>query len=271
MFLIDFLFALPLWSAAFVLTVFFCGFAMAALWTMRRWVLPRLRLDSQDTFYTSTMVQFAMLLYGLVAAMTAVSVWQRYAQVSDIVSAESTAIVSLWRDLGGYPVPLRDATRETLRGYTAQIIDEAWPQQQMGITPRGGVAWMDKLQAQIYAFEPATEGQRVLHAEVLDAFNHLSLQRRARVDAVHGGLPGVFWLVLIPGAMCCIVLCLLFKVSNVRLQVILLLGASVFLAMVVFIIVALDRPFIGEAGISAESYRLVYEHHMKPAGNQPAQ
>ena len=267
MFMIDFLFALPLWAAAIVLAAFFMAFAMTALWGMRRWVLPRLHLDAQHTFYTSTMVQFAMLLYGLVAAMTAVSVWQRYAQVSDIVSAEATAIVSLWRDLGGYPAPLRDATRETLRGYTLQIIEEAWPQQQQGITPREGVAWVDKLQAQIYVVEPATEGQRIMHAEVLDAFNHLSLQRRARVDAVHGGLPGVFWLVLIPGAMFCIVLCMLFDVSNLRLQVILLLGASLSLSMVVFIIVSLDRPFIGDAAISADSYRLVYEHHMKPAGN----
>ena len=263
MFMIDFLFSLPLWLAAIIIAVFFMGFAMMVLSLMRRWVLPRLNLTQQDFFYTSCMVQFAMLLYGLVAAMTAVSVWQRYAQVSDIVSAEATAIVSLWRDLGGYPAPLREESRETLRGYTKQVIEEAWPQQQQGVTPHEGVTWMDKLQSQIYPFEPTTNGQRIVHAEALNAFNHLLQQRRLRVDAVQNGLPGVFWLMLIPGAMFCIVLCTLFQVENLRLQRILLLGASLSLAMVVFIIVALDRPFVGDAGISSDSYQLVYEHHMK--------
>jgi len=33
--------------------------------------------------------------------------------------------------------------------------------------------------------------------------------------------------------------------------------------MVLFVIIALDRPFAGEHGISADSYQLVYDHHMK--------
>lgn len=264
MFLIDFLFTLPLWLAALALTVSFMVFSMVALWVMRSLVLPWLKLKYEDTFYTSCMVQFAMLLYGLVAAMTAVSVWQRYEEVSNIVSAEATAIVSMWRDLGSYPQPLRDQTRETLRGYTLQIIEEAWPQQRQGMVPSGGVAWMDKLQEHLFTFEPKNDNQRVLHAEALDAYNHLLLQRRFRVDAVQGGLPAVFWVVLIPGALCCIVLCMLFQVENRRLQVILLMGAAVSLAMVVFLIVSLDRPFVGEAAISADAYRLVYDQHMKP-------
>src|SRR5262245_1517393 len=252
MIIIDFLFSLPLWLAALALLGFFMGFARVALAVARRWVLPRLRLRHQDTFYSSGMVQFVMLLYGLVAALTAVSVWQRYAQVSDIVSAEATAIASLWRDLGGYPQPLRDEARDTLRGYTQQVIEVAWPKMRQGIVPHEGVAWMDKLQSQMFAFEPKTDGQRAIHAEALRAFNNLIQERRQRVDAANGGLPGVFWVVLIPGAMSCIVLCMFFQVDNRRLQEILMLAVSASLAMVVFIVIALDRPFIGDAAIDSD-------------------
>ena len=85
--------------------------------------------------------------------------WQRNAEVSGIVSGEATAIASLWRDLGGYPQPLRDTTRSILRGYTKQIIVEAWPQQRQGHVPTGGVEWMDRLQAQLFTFVPATDSQ----------------------------------------------------------------------------------------------------------------
>jgi hypothetical protein len=33
--------------------------------------------------------------------------------------------------------------------------------------------------------------------------------------------------------------------------------------MVLFVIVALDRPFVGEMGLTPEPYQLLYEHYMK--------
>ena len=111
-----------------------------------------MRLEYDDAYFAAAVVQSAMLLYGLIAALTAVGVWQKYSQVSDTVSAEASAITSVWRDLGGYPQPLRDETRDVLRGYTEQIIRDAWPQQRLGQIPREGVAWMDRLQAKLFGF-----------------------------------------------------------------------------------------------------------------------
>jgi hypothetical protein len=261
--LIDFLFSLPLWLLAVVLNLWLMGFALAAHWAARRWVLPRLRLRYDDAYYAAPLVQSAMLLYSLVAALTAVGVWTNYSAVSGVVSSEATAIASLWRDLGGYPPTVREATRNVLRGYTDQVIHGAWPQLRRGRIPREGVEWMDRLQAQLFAFEPATEGQKIMHGETLRAFNLLVQQRRQRLDAVQAGLPGVMWFVLLPGAMGCIVLCLFFHVDNARFQALLLLAVAGFLAMVLFVIIALDRPFVGDMGIPADAYQLIYDHHMK--------
>jgi hypothetical protein len=259
----DFIFSLPLWLLAIILNVWLMGIALVGLWIVRRYVLPRLLLTYDDAYYAAAIVQSAMLLYGLVTALTAVGVWQRYAQVSDVVSGEATAITSLWRDLGGYPQPLRGTTKNILRGYTEQIIRDAWPQQRRGQIPREGVAWMDRLQADLFTFEPATESQKILHAETLQSFNQLVQKRRQRLDSVHAGLPGVLWFVLLPGAMGCVVICLFFQIRNAYFQGILLVSLAGFLAMVLFVIIALDRPFVGEMGITAESYQLVYDHHMK--------
>ena len=121
--------------------------------------------------------------------------------MSDVVSAEATAIASLWRDLGGYPQPLRNESRDVLRGYSEQIVRDAWPQQRRGQIPNEGVEWMDRLQTLLYAYEPATESQKILHAESLRAFNQLVQQRRQRLDSVNAALPSVMWWVLLPGAM----------------------------------------------------------------------
>ena len=239
------------------------AFALVGLWLVRRHVLPKMRLSYDDAYFAAAVVQSAMLLYALIAALTAVGVWQKYSQVSDTVSAEATAITSLWRDLGGYPQPLRDATRDILRGYAEPIIRDAWPQQRRRQIPREGVDSMDRLQAQLFTFEPAAESQKILHAETLRSFNQLVQQRRQRLDAVRSGLPGVIWFVLLPGAMGCIFLCFFFQVENGQFQALLLLGLAGFLAMVLFVIIALDGPFVGDMGITANSYQLIYDHHMK--------
>ena len=261
--MIDFLFLMPSWLLALVLNIWLMGLAIVGLWIVRRHVLPRMRLGYDDAYFAAAVVQSAMLMWSLIAALTAVGVWQRYSQVSDIVSSEATAITTLWRDVGGYPQPLRDESRDILRGYTEQIIRDAWPQQRKGQIPREGVMWMDRLQAQLFAFEPAMESQKILHAEILRSFNELVQKRRQRLDAVQSALPGVLWFVLLPGAMGCIILCLFFHVENARFQAVLLLGLAGFLSMVLFVIISLDRPFAGVNGITADSYQLIYDHHMR--------
>jgi hypothetical protein len=261
--MIDFLFSLPLRLLALLLTLWLMGFGLVGLWIVRRRVLPRMHLRYDDAYFGAAVVQSAMLLYGLIAALTAVGVWQRHTQASDIVSGEATAIASPWRDLGGYPPPVRDAMQAVLRGYAEQVIHEAWPQLRRGQIPHQGVEWMDRLQAQFFAFEPATESQKILHAETVGAFNQLVQQRRRRLDAAQTRLPTVLWYVLLPGAMGCIALCLFFHVEDARFQVILLAGLAEFLAMVLFVIFALDRPLYGDMAISADSYQLVYDHYMK--------
>src|SRR5688572_16903199 len=201
------------------------GFALVSLWALRRWVLPRLRLDTNAAlFFGAAAMQSAMVLYGLVAALTAVNVSTKHSQVSDTVSSEATAIAGLWRDLGGYPQRERDSMREVLRGYTNQIIQDAWPEQREGRIPRAGVEWMDRFLAQLLMFDPSTESQKLLHAETLSAFNRMHEARRQRLDAVNSRLPGVMWVVLLPGAMGCLLLCLFFPIEETRFHAILVIG-----------------------------------------------
>jgi hypothetical protein len=262
--MVDFLFSLPLWALAVILNVWLMGFTLTSLWAVRRWVLPKLRINTNaGLFYGAAVMQSGMVLYGLVAALTAVSVWQRYSDVSDIVSREATAINNLWRDLGGYPQREREAMREILRGYTNQIIEDAWPAQKQGRVPREGIEWMNRLQAQLFAFEPASESHKILHSETVGAYNRLLEARRQRLDAVNTALPQAMWFVLLPGAMGCLLLCLFLPVEDVRFQAILVAGLSGFVAMVLFVIIALDRPFRGAMAIPADSYQLVHDQLMK--------
>ena len=53
-----------------------------------------------------------------------------------------------------------------------------------------------------------------------------------------------------------------FKVADARLHIIEVLLLAVFIALVIFMILSLDRPFRGDLGIRADSYQLIYDHLM---------
>lgn len=259
----EFIFDLPLAIAGLAIIGSLCLFATAGLLLVRHRVLPRLRVSSKDSEFSGTMVQAVMVFYGLAVALIAVSVWQTYSDVSKIVSEEATALAALYRDAGCYPEPVRTQLQGELRDYTDQIIHQAWPLQQRGQVPTGGVSLMDDFQKAQSAFEPSTEGQKIVHAEAFRAYNVLIQARRMRLDAVGTKLPGVLWGVVIIGAFIGLTTTFFFKVEDVKLHGIQVTLLATFIGLVIFMILALDRPFRGDLGLTADPYQLVYDQLMK--------
>lgn len=257
------LFDIPLWIAGTVIIATLCAFAVAGLMLVRHRVLPRLRVDTGDSEFTGAMMQSVMVFYGLAVALIAVTVFQTYSETSKVVTGEATALSALYRDVTSYPDPVRAELQKGLHDYTRYVIDEAWPLQQQGKVPSGGVEHMTHFQVALTKFEPATEGQKLLHGETLRAYNTLIQARRMRLDAVSTGLPRVMWAVIIVGAFISLSACFFFKVEDARLHMIEVLLLAVFIGLVTFMILSLDRPFRGDLGIGADPYRLVYDQLMK--------
>ena len=259
----EFLFDLPLLITGPAIVGSLCLFALAGLTVVRRRVLPRLRIHVEDSEFTGAMMQSVMVFYGLAVALMAVSVSQTYSDVSKIVSGEATALAALYRDVSSYPEAIRPRLQNELRDYVQYVIQEAWPLQARGKVPGGGVERMDRFQAILVAFEPATEGQKLLHGETLRAYNQMILARRLRLDAVNTGLPAVMWAVIVAGAFIGLSASFFFKVEDARLQGIQVLLLSAFIGLVIFMIFALDRPFRGDLGLGSEPYQLIYDQLMK--------
>src|SRR6476646_3072587 len=145
------LFDLPLLLVGLAIIVTLCLFAAVGSIVVRRWLLPRLRVDSGDSDFTGAMLQSVMVFYGLAVALIAVSVWQTYSDVSKIVSGEATALAAIYRDVGGYPDSVRPTLQTELRDYTHQIIYEAWPTQQRRKVPKAGVSLMNNFQTTLFS------------------------------------------------------------------------------------------------------------------------
>src|SRR5437016_12491615 len=135
----DSIFDLPLVVVGIAILTLLCAFALSGLAIFSRYILPRLKLGPEESVFTSAMMQAIMVFYGLAVALIAVSVWQTYTDAGAITSREATAIGVLYRQMGGYPEPVRSQLRQELREYIEYVINEAWPQQRRGEGPGGGV------------------------------------------------------------------------------------------------------------------------------------
>jgi hypothetical protein len=258
-----FVFNLPLIVAGPGIILLLVTFGVGGLTLFRKLQLPKLKFGHSDAHFSGAMVASIMVFYGLALALTAVHVWETYEDVARVTTRESACIAALWRDVSEYPEPTRSLLQAGLKEYTDYTIHEAWPMQHRGIVPVRGISRVDRFQTTLMQFEPQTEGQKLLMGEALRAYNVMIEVRRQRLDAVETQLPGVMWFVVMAGAVISLVSAFYFPVEDFRVHATQIALLSVLIGVVIFMIVALDRPFHGDLGLTAAPYELVYDQLMR--------
>lgn len=258
------IFDLPLIITGPAVILALLTFSVGGLYLFRRHVMPKLRFEQHEATFGAGMVSSIMVFYGLSVALVAVNVWEAYQEVGSITSKEATALNLLYRDVSGYPGDFRLELQKRLRDYTYYVIHESWPLQRRGIVPQGGLDHMTQFQAILTSFEPKTEGQKILAAETFSAYNRLIEARRMRLDSVDTHLPGMFWAIIVFGALISLVSAFFFPIVEGRIHAIQIALLAVFIGLVIFVVLALDRPYRGDLGVPPAPYQLLYDQLMKP-------
>ena len=257
----NWLYQVPPFQAALIIVVFIEAISLVGLLLVRRFVIPRLHYDQDANDAVSGTVQAIGVFYGITVGLIAVGVWNTNSNASNLVSKEAVSIGTLYRDLGGYPSPLREELRGKLREYTIFVIEQAWPAQKKGEGQKvnGATPILDDFQNKLHSFIPSNAGQSALHTESLSAYNGFLDARRLRVDAVNNGLSTVMWAVIWVGAAISIGVAYFFNIPDVKLHIILVSLMGSFLGVVLFMIVVNDRPFYGAVRISSDPYQLILD------------
>ena len=203
------------------------------------------------------------VFYGLALGLIAVATWENYTDIDGVVSTEAAALASLYRDLDGYPQPMRGRLEAMLRDYTRLVIEKEWPAHKKGEALEDGDAKLDQLEDDVMNFEPTKEREKIVQAEVLHSLDTVQEQRRLRLQAVPTGLPAALWSVVLVGALLNIVLTYLFWIDNLAMHAVLVAMLAIFIGLLVFLTAAMDNPFRGEFSISSEAFEGVLENVMR--------
>ncbi len=204
-------------------------------------------------------------IYAIAAGLTAVAVWGNTQDAATNVAREAAAVTVVFHDLAGYPEPLRSQSREALADYLRYVIDKEWPLHQRGEAPGATLPVLENAQLALLAFEPATEGQKIVHGITLQAYNKVVEMRRLRLQAVGDtALPGALWVVVILLGVIAISSCFFLRLDSFALHVVVTTLVAAPIALILYFIAVTDRPFQGGVSVSAEPYRVILEEVMLP-------
>ncbi len=204
-------------------------------------------------------------IYAIAAGLTAVAVWGNTGDAGAKVGREATVISVLFHDFAGYPEPQRTEFREALIGYTRHIIDQEWPLHERGEAPTIPLATVEAFQRAFFGFEPATEGQKIVHAQSVAVYNDLLEARRMRLQAVQDtALPLELWVIVLLLGVIAISACFLLRMESFLMHATITIIVAAPIALILYFIAVTDRPFQGGVSVSAEPYREVLERIMLP-------
>ncbi len=248
---------LMLYCSLFFVAVTWAGVILIRpfLWA---WLRPEPRVNELVSHASGGFSLFYALLLGLLS----VAAYQNAERVKQLVSVEAAGIASLYRTFAAYPEPLRSELEYLLRDYTLYVINEDFPAHRQGRITNGGSNRLQLIERRLAEYEPTSRSREILHSEVFRGFSEVSSARHQRLAAVDVRIPAVLWYVVAIGAAITVTM---LWMLNMRFRSHLLLGGivSFFLGVMLFVILAMDRPLRSELGVGADAFRLIYDVVMR--------
>ncbi|MBV8841605.1 MAG: DUF4239 domain-containing protein [Bryobacterales bacterium] len=267
--MIHWMYFVPIWLSGVLCVLVVCAFGITGLLATRRWV-PALHdspVGNNDIvgYFLNTIT----VLYGITLGLLTVGDWSSRTETQEKVDHEASALAAFYLDVSHYPEPHRERLQDDLRKYIREVIDVAWPEQQRGIIQTGDVATIATLANDLADFEPASEEQKILHQETYNRFNELVERRRSRLLGVRAGLSGALWALIFIGAAITIAVTWCFNVRNRRMHLWMTVLSSSLLGLMIFLLSAMDHPYLGPISVSLEPFKIIYEDLMKPGASAP--
>jgi hypothetical protein len=250
------------WALCALIVGVFLGFSLAGLFISRPAVRWFLHASTKHNDIVSYFFAGIGIFYGLALGLIAVATWDDYTQTDGVVTTEAAAVGALYRDLDGYPQPLRERLERIMREYTRVVIDREWPAHKRGLAVEDGDSSLDHLENEVMSFEPASEREKIVQAEVVRSLDTVMEQRRLRLQAVTTGLPAALWSVVLVGALLNVGVSYLFWIENLGLHAALVAIMAAFIGLLVFLTAAMDNPFRGEFSVSCQAFQTILENVM---------
>lgn len=242
----------PVWALALLFILAIPALAAGAVLLCRP-LVRRVKVEDHNDvagfIFTTIGVVYAVALAFLIFA-----VWDGYGSAESNASAESSALVAVYRDAQIFPSQFGDRLQQRLRTYTSLVINAEWATMARGqASPRARDA-LNQVFAAYQNVRPGT-GWRDAYSESLRQLNTMASLRTQRILASKSSLPDIFWLLLFLGGAVTAGFSVLFHLENVRLH---LLGTFLLTSVIgaaLLMILEVNYPFTGSVHVTPDGFQ----------------
>lgn len=199
------------------------------------------------------------VMFGMMVGFSAYLVLSKYNTSQNTVKSEASNVEELYWLAEQLPEPERGEIQELAVSYARAVVDEEWPLMRSGQTsPRAGTL-ADDLRRSIEDFEPGTAAEQAVYAQELERVHDLDEAREVRLLNVREGLPPVLWFVLVSLGIDTILFTYFVGMKARWLHVLAVAALTGGIALIIFAIVVLDRPFGGDLRVGPDAFELVLD------------
>ncbi len=229
------------------LTVALAGYAIAIR-------VALIRLDPEQRSLAFTMMSVITTMNSLLIALAAVNVWEAYNEAGSISTDEAACARELALDLAGFDSQDAKAAIDALHDYLASVVHDEWPVMQQQLRPHPDTErHFTTVVRRATQLRPASARQEILLGEIFTRVNELAKLRQHRLLSLDVSMPGTLWAVILVVSV--ISFMLLYALPPNPYHIGLIACWAVTLGLMLFFVLAVDRPYAGEISVSSEPYR----------------
>jgi len=245
-----FIYSMPM-PVLFVLTLMLCLlFGLPGVWLThkKQWLV-----HEDDNEIISLAHSFAGVVYAVALGLLVVDVQSDYSTVERLVMEESNLAVDLYIDLDGLG-DIGNQAQVYVMSYVDSVIKE-WCQIFPNTVHRlGSQKDVDNLLRYIINLKPSTDKEFVIYAEVLSGVNDLLDLRRQRLHLGVDGVGLATWMVIMMGAFITIGMTWFYAAKHKSAHYAVVGVMSLMFGLMVFLIVAMDHPLLGEFSVNNSAF-----------------
>jgi hypothetical protein len=198
--------------------------------------------------------------YAVILGFMLYTVWTDFGNAALNVDLEANSLRNLYRLAEGLPQEQRLQLENETRSYASAVINQDWPQMAQGQIPEVSHTINRDMWKTLMSVKTASPSEALAVDHALSELSSLTQHRRTRLLQSTYHLPGIFWAVLIVGALVTIGSASLFGSTNLRLHTIQVFFFTLLITLVLLAISDVNLPFRGWIHVSDYAFRRAQEN-----------
>lgn len=236
---------LPLWLLLVCAVAAAIGVAVGAIWLGRRLLHGRQQNPAIASFLT--VVGF---VYGALLGFTVVATWEHFSSTQVVVSAEASALTTMYRQSVAMPEPERTEIQELLRKYAGAVAGPEWNKQRN----EGARAAITRMYRTVGRQQPNIAA-RPINQQFLNQLSELASDRNERIVGTKPRIPPLLWAGLIFGAVVLVAFTGFLRLGSTVGHVVVSGTVAVLLALLLCTVFELDHSYATDQRITSGPFQ----------------